>query len=208
MTTACVAADGFEPAAAGGYFDTLPVVLTPSRLPQPLDEAPAAVTVIDHDMILAYHGVGNDSPAEMQVLIDGSASYLFAIGPRADLGYARSAVVPLTQGRDMLSQSMEVQYRLAPTTSTQVVWGGAAGDEWLESPELLYDKERLTNRLIHLFANLEWRLANVAGTVEKYSDDHARISPCAFLNWHASPVVRRPLSLIFASGVAINACLR
>lgn len=405
MTTASVAADGFEPAAAGGYFDKLPLVLTPSRLPQPIDEAPAAVTVIDHDMIqasgyrdlarllrlvpgmqigqeragnnwVAYHGMGNDSPAEMQVLIDGRASYSpgifsgvdwhalpitieevdrievvrgtdtatygpnaflgviniitrhssdapghqtsanlgspgvrdvhvdwagggagqtvrlaatsrrddgyrdlndsskvnvvslrsdhrignqdevtlqlggsqatrgngypdsvfnnnperdwrsrnlalhaqwrhtpafneellvsfshertsvrdswFAIGPRADLGYARSAVVPLNQDRDTLSQSLEIQHRFAPTTSTQVVWGGAAGDEWLEAPELFYDKERLSNRLIHLFANLEWRLApswlaNVAGTVEKYSDDHARISPRAFLNWHASP---------------------
>jgi iron complex outermembrane receptor protein len=90
--------------AAGGYFDALPIVLTPSRLPQPLNEAPAAVTVIDRKLIEAsgyrdiarllrlvpgmqvgqeraglqwvtYHGLGNDSPADMQVLIDGRAVY-------------------------------------------------------------------------------------------------------------------------------------
>src|SRR5574340_1199735 len=43
-------------AAAGGmheagYLDELPVVLSVSRLNQPVDEAPAAVTVIDRQMI-------------------------------------------------------------------------------------------------------------------------------------------------------------
>src|SRR5512135_2233556 len=33
------------------YLDEMPVVLTVSRLAQPLDEAPAAVTVIDRQMI-------------------------------------------------------------------------------------------------------------------------------------------------------------
>jgi iron complex outermembrane receptor protein len=98
------AQDGFDPPAAGGYFEELPIVLTPSRLPQPLSEAPAAVTVLDRDLIRAtgyrdiarllrlvpgmqvgqersgshwvtYHGLGNDSPADMQVLIDGRAVY-------------------------------------------------------------------------------------------------------------------------------------
>lgn len=98
------AQDGFDPPASGGYFEDLPVVLTPSRLPQPIKEAPAAVTVIDRELIRAtgyrdvarlfrlvpgmqvgqersgihwvtYHGLGNDSPADMQVLIDGRAVY-------------------------------------------------------------------------------------------------------------------------------------
>lgn len=98
------AQDGVESPAAGAYFEDLPIVLTPSRLPQPLREAPAAVTVLDGDLIRAtgyrdiarlfrlvpgmqvgqersgihwvtYHGLGNDSPADMQVLIDGRAVY-------------------------------------------------------------------------------------------------------------------------------------
>lgn len=98
------AQDGLDPPAAGSYFEDLPIVLTPSRLPQPLREAPAAVTVLDRDLIRAtgyrdiarlfrlvpgmqvgqersgihwvtYHGLGNDSPADMQVLIDGRAVY-------------------------------------------------------------------------------------------------------------------------------------
>lgn len=104
LCPAAWAQDGFEPPAAGSYFEDLPVVLTPSRLPQPLREAPAAVTVIDRELIRAsgyrdiarlmrlvpgmqvgqersglqwvtYHGLGNDSPADMQVLIDGRAVY-------------------------------------------------------------------------------------------------------------------------------------
>jgi iron complex outermembrane receptor protein len=402
--TSAWAEDDLAPPGAGGYFDRLPIVLTPSRLPQPLNEAPAAVTILDRDLIrasgyrdlarllrlvpgmqigqeragnnwVAYHGMGNDSPAEMQILIDGRAIYspgifsgvdwhalpvtieeierievvrstntatygpnaflgviniitrhssdapgyqvsanlgepgirdlhvdwagggdgqtvrmaatsrhdngyknltdssqvdlfsvrsdhritdqdeltlrlagsqakrgtgypdsLFgsnqerdwhsrnlafqsqwrhtpaaneellvnftreqaslrdswmAVGPRPDLAYARLAYVPLNQDRDTLSQSLEIQHRFAPSGSTQVVWGGEASDEWLDAPALFYDRGRLSNRLLHLFANLEWRvaqswLANIAGTVEKYSDDHARLSPRAFLNWQAT----------------------
>lgn len=104
LTTTCLAGDESNVPAGGGYFDALPIVLTPSRLPQPLNEAPAAVTVIDRELIEAsgyrdiarllrlvpgmqvgqerngihwvtYHGLGNDSPADMQVLIDGRAVY-------------------------------------------------------------------------------------------------------------------------------------
>jgi iron complex outermembrane receptor protein len=100
---ACATAEADTP-SAGFYFEDLPVVLTPSRLPQPLREAPAAVTVLDRELIRAsgyqdiarlmrlvpgmqvgqersgihwvtYHGLGNDSPADMQVLIDGRAVY-------------------------------------------------------------------------------------------------------------------------------------
>lgn len=86
------------------YLTNLPIVLTPSRLPQPLNEAPAAVTVIDRELIRAtgyrdiprllrlvpgmqvgqergnshwvtYHGLGNDFPSWMQVLVDGRSVY-------------------------------------------------------------------------------------------------------------------------------------
>lgn len=86
------------------FLASLPIVLTPSRLPQPLDEAPSAVTVIDRALIRAtgyrdiprllrlvpgmqvgqerggshwvtYHGLGNDYPSWMQVLVDGRSVY-------------------------------------------------------------------------------------------------------------------------------------
>jgi iron complex outermembrane receptor protein len=86
------------------FLTALPIVLTPSRLPQPIDQAPAAVTVIDRQLIQAtgyrdiprllrlvpgmqvgqerggshwvtYHGMGNDFPAWIQVLVDGRSVY-------------------------------------------------------------------------------------------------------------------------------------
>lgn len=99
-------ASASEPQAAPeqAFLSELPLVLTPSRLPQPLNEAPAAVTVIDRDLIKAtgyrdlarllrlvpgmqigqerggshwvsYHGMGNDNPSWMQVLVDGRSVY-------------------------------------------------------------------------------------------------------------------------------------
>ncbi|MBS1207672.1 MAG: irgA [Proteobacteria bacterium] len=90
--------------AEGSYFEDLPTVLTVSRLPQPLNEAPGAVTVIDRAFIQAtgyrdlarifrlvpgmqvgqergssqwvtYHGLSGTNPSEMQVLIDGRSVY-------------------------------------------------------------------------------------------------------------------------------------
>lgn len=86
------------------FLDDLPVVLSASRLSQPLDEAPAAVTVIDQDMIRAsgfrdipdllrlvpgfvvsytsdntwaagYHGLGDAYSRRFQVLVDGRSIY-------------------------------------------------------------------------------------------------------------------------------------
>lgn len=86
------------------FLDDLPVVLSVSRLSQPVHEAPAAVTVIDRDMIrasgfrdipdllrlvpgfsvaytrdntwaLGYHGVGDGYARRMQVLVDGRSIY-------------------------------------------------------------------------------------------------------------------------------------
>lgn len=43
-----------------GFFEELPVVLSASRLPQPLSEAPGAVTVLSRDFIRAtgYRDIG------------------------------------------------------------------------------------------------------------------------------------------------------
>ncbi|HEX5126769.1 MAG TPA: TonB-dependent receptor [Rhodocyclaceae bacterium] len=91
-------------AADSPFFEDLPTVLTVSRLPQPVNEAPGAVTVLDGDFIRAtgyrdlarvfrlvpgmqvgqergdsqwvtYHGLGNNFPTEMQVLVDGRSVY-------------------------------------------------------------------------------------------------------------------------------------
>jgi len=102
-----VAASASEPQVAApeqAFLSEMPLVLTPSRLPQPLNEAPAAVTVIDRELIKAtgyrdlarllrlvpgmqigqerggsqwvsYHGMGNDNPSWMQVLVDGRSVY-------------------------------------------------------------------------------------------------------------------------------------
>ncbi len=86
------------------FLDDLPVVLSASRLSQPVDEAPAAVTVIDQEMIRAsgfrdipdllrlvpgfsvaytgdntwaagYHGLGDAFSRRFQVLVDGRSIY-------------------------------------------------------------------------------------------------------------------------------------
>lgn len=91
------------------FLADLPVVLSASRLSQPTSEAPAAVTVIDQDMIRAsgfrdipdlfrlvpgftvaytrdntwgvgYHGLGDAFSRRMQVLIDGRSVYTPGFG--------------------------------------------------------------------------------------------------------------------------------
>lgn len=86
------------------YFDTLPVILTVSRMPRPQRETPAAVTVLDRELIRAtgyrdlgrllrlvpgmqiaqesgndqwvsYHGPGTAYPTQVQVLLDGRPVY-------------------------------------------------------------------------------------------------------------------------------------
>lgn len=87
------------------YFEQLPVVLTAARLPQALQDAPGAITVIDRKLIersgyrdlarllrlvpgmqigqergsaswVSYHGLGQSFPGELQVLIDGASAYV------------------------------------------------------------------------------------------------------------------------------------
>lgn len=91
------------------YLEDIPLVLSPARLAQPVTEAPAAVTVIDREMIeasgarqiadlfrlvpgftvayfngytpsVAYHGFADEYSRRMQVLIDGRSMYLPSIG--------------------------------------------------------------------------------------------------------------------------------
>jgi iron complex outermembrane receptor protein len=91
------------------FLDDLPVVLSVSRLSQPLNEAPAAVTIIDQDMIRAsgfrdipellrlvpgfsvaytrnntwgvgYHGIADAFSRRFQVLVDGRSIYSAAFG--------------------------------------------------------------------------------------------------------------------------------
>jgi iron complex outermembrane receptor protein len=91
------------------FLGELPVVLSASRLSQPLAQAPAAVTIIDQDMIRAsgfrdipdllrlvpgftvaytrdntwgvgYHGMADAFSRRMQVLIDGRSVYLPGFG--------------------------------------------------------------------------------------------------------------------------------
>lgn len=87
------------------FLDELPIVLSATRLAQPLDEAPVAMTVIDREMIEAsgartipdllrlvpgfqvgyfdgntpvttYHGHGDEYSRRVQVLIDGRSVYV------------------------------------------------------------------------------------------------------------------------------------
>jgi len=87
------------------FLDELPIVLSATRLPQPLNEAPVAMTVIDREMIDAsgartipdllrlvpgfqvgyfdgnspvatYHGLSGEQSKRIQVLIDGRSVYV------------------------------------------------------------------------------------------------------------------------------------
>lgn len=111
-----VAASGHEAPAEGMYFDDLPVVLSATRLQAPVAETPAAVTIIDramieasgardtadlfrlvpgfvvgyqrgHNPVVTYHGLADDFPRWIQVLIDGRASFVPFFGgvPWSDL---------------------------------------------------------------------------------------------------------------------------
>ncbi len=95
-----------DSAAAGerSFFEDLPLVLSASRLVQPLADAPGAMTIIDRDLIktsgareivdllrlvpgfqvgmsynsrpaAAYHGLADEFSRHMQVLVDGRSAY-------------------------------------------------------------------------------------------------------------------------------------
>ena len=96
-------------ASESDFLQEFPVVLSASRMSQPLSEAPNAMTVIDRDMIKAsgfrtipdlfrmvpgmyvsaftgnrpivsYHGTTDDSARRMQVLVDGRSVFMPPLG--------------------------------------------------------------------------------------------------------------------------------
>jgi iron complex outermembrane receptor protein len=102
MSSGAVADEELD--SSGHYFSEFPVVLSASRLVQPAQEAPAAVTVIDREMIrlsgarqvvevfrlvpgflvtyrnghaptVTYHGLADPYARRLQVLIDGVSVY-------------------------------------------------------------------------------------------------------------------------------------
>lgn len=99
-----MAAEGTAELDESAWSEALPVVLTPSRMPRSRQDAPAAISIIDRELIAAtgyqdlprllrlvpgmqvgqeranthwvtYHGLSNDFPSEMQVLIDGRSVF-------------------------------------------------------------------------------------------------------------------------------------
>jgi len=106
----CIESHAAEPVISEEYYlQEFPVVLGASRLPQPLPEAPNAMTVIDrnmikasgfrniadlfrlvpgmyvsynagHEPIVAYHGTTDNLARRMQVLVDGRSVFLPPIG--------------------------------------------------------------------------------------------------------------------------------
>ncbi|NMF87865.1 TonB-dependent receptor plug domain-containing protein [Aromatoleum petrolei] len=107
LAGSAVGAEGIGPLARvveDPFFDELPVVLSVSRLAQPLRDAPGSVTVIDADTIrtsgvrdladllrlvpgffvahstngapnAVYHGMTDENPRGLQILIDGRSLY-------------------------------------------------------------------------------------------------------------------------------------
>jgi len=102
-------ADNTDDLSVDYFFQDLPVVLSATRLSQPLSDIPAAMTVIDREMIqasgamnipdilrlvpgmavgfysgsrstVAYHGLADEYARSMQVLIDGRSIYDPAFG--------------------------------------------------------------------------------------------------------------------------------
>ncbi len=105
LCLACKTGYAVEDVNESDYYQDLPVVLSASRLSQPLSDAPNAMTVIDRKMIVAsgfrtiadlmklvpgmyvsyykgsqpivaYHGATDEFSRRMQVLIDGRSVYM------------------------------------------------------------------------------------------------------------------------------------
>ncbi len=104
LLAAALASGGARAVSETDFLDEMPVVLSPSRLSQPLADSPSSVTVIDRDMIRAsgftqvadlfrlvpgfsvaygssllptvtYHGLGDGYARRFQVLVDGRFVY-------------------------------------------------------------------------------------------------------------------------------------
>jgi iron complex outermembrane receptor protein len=119
-----VAADDIDSEQA--YLQDLPVVLSASRLSQPLSEAPNAMTVIDRQMIKAS---GFRTIAE-----------LFRLVPGMYVGYAgaNSPIVSLNGVSDQYSRRMQVL-----VDGRSVYLPPFGGVDWQDLPLLIDDIERI-----------------------------------------------------------------
>jgi iron complex outermembrane receptor protein len=115
-----------EAGVTGGYFEDFPVVLSASRLVQTVDEAPAAVTVIDRDMIRA---------SGVRDLVD-----LFRLVPGMVVAghKAHEASVGFNGFTDPYFRQLQVL--IDGVSVYNPAWGGA---EWSELPLALEDIERI-----------------------------------------------------------------
>lgn len=106
-----------------------------------------------------------------------------------DFGYFD---VPLERDRRSVRDNLELQHRSSPHQNLQLVWGAEARRDHVDAPFLFYGGAPDAQHLYRLFGNATLRLPHAvllnAGLVhEKYSTDHARLSPRIHLNWQASP---------------------
>lgn len=112
--------------AASNYFDDFPVVLSASRLTQTVEEAPAAVTVIDRDLIVA---------SGVRDLVD-----LFRLVPGMVVGQYKGRLPTLGFHGFTDPYFRQMQVLVDGVSIYSPVWGGA---DWSELPISLDDIERL-----------------------------------------------------------------
>ena len=113
-------------AAEDYYFQDMPVVLTASRLSQPLSEAPSAMTVIDREMIKAS---GFRTVPELMQLVPGMY-----------VGYVdgNTPVLSLHNSTDQYSRQMQVLI-----DGRSVYMPPLGGVNWADLPLLIDDIERI-----------------------------------------------------------------
>lgn len=108
------------------YFQELPVVLTASRLSQPLSDAPSAMTVIDREMIKAS---GFRTVPELMHLVPGM--YVGFVD-------ANTPVLSLHNSTDQFSRQMQVLI-----DGRSVYMPPLGGVDWADLPLLIDDVERI-----------------------------------------------------------------
>lgn len=120
----CFAEEDFSAEAA--YFQEMPVILTASRLAQPLSDSPSAVTVIDKKMIQAS---GARSIAELFRLVPGMY---------VDYSNGNTPIVSLGNNTDGFARRMQVL-----VDGRSIYMQPAGGVEWAELPFIVSDIERI-----------------------------------------------------------------
>ena len=112
-------------AEADYYFQELPIVLTASRLSQPMSEAPSAMTVIDREMIKA---------SGLRTVPD-----LMRLVPGMYVGFqdANNPVVTLNGATDQFSRRMQILI-----DGRSIYMPPFGGVSWADLPLLVEDIER------------------------------------------------------------------